>query len=548
MSKISKVVKTENWIKKNKPVVNFMGGISYKLNPLDTLKMISASSIFGEPQYYRESGVRDGKYKNPRIDLISDSLVFDIPQGASASEVMISTIWEALDYDFEGVLGWAMELRADYNMRLNPQIIMVLAAIHPKRKEFTKEHKGVFSDINYSVMHRADEPATQLAFYLYYNKDKSKLPSILKRSWAQKLQNLTRYEIAKYKNHEVGMINTIRLCHANSPLIDELMQNGNVAIDDKEKTWENLKSEGKTWKEILDITYIPHMALLRNLRNIFTELTSEDKELAKKVLETLKSGVLKGKQFPFRYYQAYKIIYGAEEISFKSDILDTLEECIDISLANMPKLKGKTACLSDNSGSAWGTLTSEYGTMQLAKINNLSAVLTCMNSEDGVVYKFGDRLKEYPITKRDGALSQADKISSELGYDVGLSTEHGIWLFFKEAIEKNIFYDNIFIYSDMQAGHAGLFGKGRDYVVDSTDFAFAQNYIDVNKLIKYYRNKVNPKVNVFCVQTAGYNNILIPEYIYRGAYLYGWTGKESLFASKLIEQWDIMEVKNDSNK
>lgn len=548
MSKISKVVKTENWIKKNKPVVNFMGGISYKLNPLDTLKMISASSIFGEPQYYRESGVRDGKYKNPRIDLKSDSLIFDIPQGASASEVMISAIWEALDYDFEGVLGWAMELRTDYNMRLNPQIIMVLAAIHPKRKEFTKEHKGVFSNVNYSVMHRADEPAAQLAFYLYYNKDKSKLPSILKRSWAQKLQNLTRYEIAKYKNHEVGMINTIRLCHANSPLIDELMKNGNVAIEDKEKTWENLKSEGKTWKEILDITYVPHMALLRNLRNIFTELTFEDKELAKEILETLKSGVLKGKQFPFRYYQAYKIIHGAEKISFKSDILDTLEECIDISLANMPKLKGKTACLSDNSGSAWGTLTSEYGTMQLAKINNLSAVLTCMNSEDGAVYKFGDNLKEYPITKRDGALSQADKISSGLGRDVGLGTEHGIWLFFKEAIEKNIFYDNIFIYSDMQAGHAGLFGKGKSYVIDSTDFAFAQQYIDVNRLIKYYRNKVNPKANVFCIQTAGYDNILIPEYIYRGAYLYGWTGKESLFASKLIEQWDSVEAKNDTNK
>ena len=33
---------------------NFMDGISYRLNPVDTLKMISASSIFGEPQYYRD--------------------------------------------------------------------------------------------------------------------------------------------------------------------------------------------------------------------------------------------------------------------------------------------------------------------------------------------------------------------------------------------------------------------------------------------------------------------------------------------------------------
>ncbi|MCL1915010.1 MAG: hypothetical protein FWG10_14365 [Eubacteriaceae bacterium] len=32
--------------------MNFMGGVSYEINPLDTLKMVSASSIFGEPAYY----------------------------------------------------------------------------------------------------------------------------------------------------------------------------------------------------------------------------------------------------------------------------------------------------------------------------------------------------------------------------------------------------------------------------------------------------------------------------------------------------------------
>ena len=35
-------------------VLNFHGGISYEPGPLETLKMISASSIFGEPQYYRD--------------------------------------------------------------------------------------------------------------------------------------------------------------------------------------------------------------------------------------------------------------------------------------------------------------------------------------------------------------------------------------------------------------------------------------------------------------------------------------------------------------
>ena len=36
------------------PVVNYMGGISYQWNPVDTLKLVTASSIFGEPAYYRD--------------------------------------------------------------------------------------------------------------------------------------------------------------------------------------------------------------------------------------------------------------------------------------------------------------------------------------------------------------------------------------------------------------------------------------------------------------------------------------------------------------
>ena len=97
----------------------------------------------------------------------------------------------------------------------------------------------------------------------------------------------------------------------------------------------------------------------------------------------------------------------------------------------------------------------------------------------------------------------------------------------------------------MQAGHGGLYGTGKSYIIDGDNFAckdkYNDRYIDVMKLIDKYRSTVNPKVNVFCVQTAGYDNVLIPEYTYRGAVLYGWTGKESLFASKIIEQWEDIE-------
>lgn len=539
MSKISKIAKNNREIEIKKPVVNFMGGVSYKLNPLETLKMISASSIFGEPQYYRSSGIKEGKYE---IDsCVEDYAIFSISKGTTASKIMIDAINQSLDYDFKATLEWAKTLRYDYYMRLNPQVIMVLAAMHPKRVEFSKENPSLFRDINKRVMSRADEPATQLSFYLYNYGSKSKIPSILKRSWCDRINNMSKYEMAKYKNSEIGLINTIRICHANNNLVNELMTNGTIEVEEKDKTWENLRSQGMSFKEIINKIQMPHMALLRNLRNIFSELNDKDRDLAINILNQLKNGVKGGKQFPFRYYQALKQIENNKDVNFRPLIIDVLEECIDISIENMPKLKGKTICLSDNSGSAWGTFNSEYGTMTVAEIDNLSSVITCMGCEEGYVGKFGDKLKIIPISKRNGALQQAKDISKNKYEDVGGSTENGIWLFFKEAIENKIHYDNIFIYSDMQAGHGGLYGIGRAYIIDNKDYTCKGNYIDVMKLINKYKQDVNPKVNVFCVQTAGYDNILIPEYTYRGAVLYGWTGKELLFASKIIEQWDNIE-------
>ena len=55
-------------VREDKTVINFMGGESYLINPLDTLKMITASSIFGEPSYYRSGGlgtkIQDARYKS----------------------------------------------------------------------------------------------------------------------------------------------------------------------------------------------------------------------------------------------------------------------------------------------------------------------------------------------------------------------------------------------------------------------------------------------------------------------------------------------------
>lgn len=547
MSKLSNAVAAmaeKNTLRKEETVTNFMGGDCYTINPLDTLKMITASSIYGEPCYYRDSKSRTTSSRKYTVhSLVTDVVIPDRYKGMKTEDVMEQAIDTALDYDFKGTIEWAIYLRRTFNMRLNPQVIMVRAALHPKRKEFTEQHPGLFDKINQSVMSRADEPLTQMTYYMYLNNGKkNNIPSVIKRSWANKLSKLNKYTVAKYKNAEFGMINGVRICHANSPVIDELMKNGTIEVTEDEKTWENLRSEGKSWVEIFNTIKIGHMALLRNLRGVFTEV--DDIEFCKKYLAKLKDGVKEGKQFPFRYYNAINAVTQST-CNHKSMIIDALEECMDIALDNFPKLKGKTMCLSDNSGSAWGAINSEYGTVTIAEIDNLSSVITAACSEDGYVGKFGDRLIIHPISQRRGILDQTRKITQNRYSDVGGSTEGGIWEFFKNAIDKKEHWDNIFIYSDQQAGHGGLYGTdAQSRVYGKSGYGASGgwcSYINVYKLILDYRKKVNPKVNVFCIQTAGYDNVLIPEMAYRTAIQYGWTGKEAVFADEYIRQWDEIE-------
>lgn len=519
---------------------NFMNGDCYDVNPILKLKMITASSIFGEPQYY------NAKYEPyNKINPYLTNLLFTENTGKTTAEIMENAIDEALDYDFEQTVNWAVVLRETYNMRTNPQVIMVRAALHPKRAEINIEKqkceatKDWFKKANRQVMKRADEPSVQMAYYLHLNKGKvAGCPTILKKSWAEKIESLDKYEMAKYKNAELGMINTIRVCHAFKGNVPELMKTGTIKVDEDKKTWETLKSAGYTWRQILDTISLPHMARLRNLRNVFTEI--HDYDTAKSYMETLKNGVIRSKQFPFRYWSAMKAVESTHGISNKALILDGLEECMDIALENMPKLKGRTMCLSDNSGSAWGAFNSEYGSMTVAEIDNLSSVLTAMNSDEGYVGKFGDTLKVFEIRKRKGALEQTKEITTRRHTDVGAGTEGGIWEFFRDAIDKKAHWDNIFIYSDQQAGHGGLYGMGSHMSeYKKRGYMWHDSYhINVYKLIEDYRKKVNPKVNVFCVQTAGYNDVLVPEYAYRTNILYGWTGKELQFADTMNKLWD----------
>lgn len=102
MSRLSKAVAKMSERQKLKPdeiVTNFMGGDSYKLDPLETLKMIAASSIFGEASYYRNN-VSDGIFRSvPRI--IPD-VMFRSLENKTTTEIFTEAIDKCFGFRFRG--------------------------------------------------------------------------------------------------------------------------------------------------------------------------------------------------------------------------------------------------------------------------------------------------------------------------------------------------------------------------------------------------------------------------------------------------------------
>ena len=547
---------SNNEVGESGEVVNYMGGTSYQpINPLMRLKMVAASYIRGEAkQYYRSSGdiKRDLHNLRKAPENISNYLLFPEDNGKNSVDIFDECLQNALDYDLEGTMRLAVELRRDYFMRKNPQCIMMAAAHHSSRADYNKNNPKVFKTCLGGVIGRPDDMTQQLDYWVGRFGSKSRLPTCVKKVWANELETMKKYQLQKYKRFIPDLV---RISHARSKMnvdLENIVREGKTEVSGSQQTWEVLRSGGMGWVDILDELEwkMPHMAALRNIIAFAREV--RDTKLIGKYGDMLQGGVLGGKQYPYRYLTAYRLAEKNENKDGEcmrgedqKQVMNIVERCLQTSVENFPKLEGDTLSLSDNSGSAHGSFTSTYGSVKVADIANLSGLLTAYNTEGrGVVGVFGDRLELYEVNKEKGILEQWKEIN-QLGRTVGGSTENGIWIAFKKSFEErgggDMRFDNIFIYSDMQAGHGGLFGctpaEYKEFEYEGHD-----RYIDVLKLVERYRRTVNSEVNVFSVQVAGYDNNLLPENIYRGAIMSGWTGNEVAYAKEMINIWDSLAV------
>ena len=501
---------------------NFMGGPSYDLSPFARLFVMAVSSFFGEDGYY--SSIRRGSGKH--ISYLGS--VFG-SFGTALDELMISedrgesmrkAIEESMAYDAKLTLNFLVWLRTKALMRATPAVGLAVASHCPEIRG-----TGMLNTVSDKVLSRLDDVTNCLAYCLdAYGKP---IPNSLKKALAKRLEKASEYELAKYagKNKKVSLKSVIRLTHPHSDAIDKFCREEISQATEGQETWEAiLSAEGaskESWEKAIPV--MGHMALLRNLRNF--EKHGVDESL---YLDKLIDGVEKGKQLPFRYYSAWVNV-----TSYK--LKEALEKCIDKSIVNLPHFKGKSLILVDNSGSATGTYVSAMSNTTVSVCGNLMGVLTGMVSESGKIGVFGDKISYLPINKgmSGSVLSILDTVN-KMGDHVGAATENGIWLALDDIIRSGEKFDRIFIYSDMQAGHGGLYGIGNAYPLYPSAFS-SERYIDVPKLVQEYRNKVNPDCKLYSIQIGGYSDNIFPEFYPNTCIMGGWSTEILKFA-KMFEK------------
>lgn len=392
------------------------------------------------------------------------------------------------------------------------------------------------------IVVRPDDMSEILSAYASINGMKQtnikKIPNAMKRGFKTALEKLDPYRLDKYKmkNRSVSLIDLIRLFHPKGtekndeafkrlvngePLDDlysskilekEMTKAGQATKDATEEEKNDAKFEAIS-SVIDNITGMPIMNLLRNLRNIITYAPSKIDDVCEQL--RIKDKILNSRLLPFRFATAYREIekmdYNIEvedaNILFESDkkqnkltkeefeekkeeVLSAIEDALEYSVENIPELEGNTAILIDHSGSVRGdsggdSRVGAFSSVRTAMIGNLFGSMMAYRQKDVYIGLFGDRLINVPMD-RSMRLLDFNKKSYYLGAKCGMSTESGIYKFMNQCIDEDKKVDNVVVFSDCQIGTSN--GYFTDWFGHGTD----ERSESFNELFKKFK-KINPK-------------------------------------------------------
>lgn len=252
-----------------------------------------------------------------------------------------------------------------------------------------------------------------------------------------RVSSLTALSLGLLKNTDTW---ESKISSAGQEAKSQIVEN-NLSEEEAEELKTELKGQG--WKELLESRKIGYFALLRNLSNILKQAPDcIDKACELLVDEKL---IKKSRVLPFRFLTAYNELKGQSGSGIRK-ILNAISQALDISLNNVPELKGKTLVVLDTSGS----MTSEYiksqnpketgSKLSCADIGKLFAAVLYKKNIDADLMLFSDDAKYVNLNSNDSVIT----ISEGIRFISGGTNFNAI---FRTA---NKAYDRVIILSDMQ--------------------------------------------------------------------------------------------------
>jgi hypothetical protein len=416
--------------------LTYEGAPGYTRSPQGELFLLAVSHM-GDGSFYETGKQRDTRF----ADLVRKVAVED-------------PAW------MDGFIPW---LRNDANMR-TASLVAAAEALKARLDVGLPGGRRLVS----AALQRADEPGELLAYWhsLYGRNE----PKPLKRGIADAIVRLyTEFALLRYDTDSHGyrfgdVIERVHVTgehpevkgtwkgalyeHAidrrhgrDNPVPEELaMVRANIAL--RKRAAEDpaalldaaaLKVAGMTWEDALSLAgnkvskadlwaaLIPSMgfmAQLRNLRN-FDDAGVPD-EVAGDIIARLTDPeqVAKSRQFPFRFLAAYR---AAPSLRWSYP----LERALNLSLANVPALKGRTLILVDRSLSMWHAKMSGKSEMLWADAAAVFGAAVASRAERADLVEFASRGAVVTFGKSESVLKVIERfhVGDDYNGPVGTGTD-----------------------------------------------------------------------------------------------------------------------------
>lgn len=349
-------------------------------------------------------------------------------------------------------------LRTDGNMRT----AALVGAAEFTAERLLRQLPGFSRQVIAAVLQRADEPGEFLAYWTsHYGRN---IPKPVKRGIEDALGRLyTERALLKYdtdsKGYRFGDVielthpapaalwqgdlfkHAIDRRHNRDNAIPESLQmlhtraflmampvaerrpflalpNAAQALKDAGMTWEAVAGwlqgpmDAAAWQAV--IPSMGYMALLRNLRNFDQAGVPDD--VAERIAQTLADpeAVSKSRQFPFRFWSAYKHVTSLRWGH-------ALEKGLAASLANVPALPGRTLILVDRSPSmfpGYGYSTANSSDITLAEQAAVFGSALALRAASPTLVEFGGKSREIPVPKGGSVLRLVEQFKQDDGTDI----------------------------------------------------------------------------------------------------------------------------------